>query len=88
MIEYHAEYYEGEDGWVVAAVVDYPGVLSQGRNLKQAQMMIRDALRLMAEVDIEESRPLPKPRRRVGRKKVLHAEAIPLRIRVQTASKP
>ena len=30
MLEYHAAYYEGEDGWVIAEVLDYPGVLSQG----------------------------------------------------------
>ncbi len=88
MLEYHAEYYEGKDGWVIAAVVDYPGVLSQGRDLKQAQAMIRDALRVMAAVDIEEGRPLPKPRQRAAKKKVLHTEAIPVRIRVLTAEKP
>jgi len=52
---------QGDGGWVIAEVLDYPGVLSQGRTLKSARRMIRDALRLMAECDIEEGRTLPSP---------------------------
>ena len=88
MVEYHAAYYEGEDGWVIAEVLDYPGVLSQGRTLRSARRMIRDALRLMAESDIEEGRTLPPPNGRAKRKNAMHTEAIPLRIRVHTGSAP
>jgi predicted RNase H-like HicB family nuclease len=86
MLEYHAAYYEGEDGWVVAEVLDYPGVLSQGRTLKSAKAMIRDALRLMAECDIEQGRPLPRPNSKAKAKKALFSEAIPLRVRIQPGS--
>jgi len=48
-MEYHAAYYDGEDGWVVAMVLDFPGANSQGKTLRSARHMLRDALRLMAE---------------------------------------
>ncbi len=82
MLTYHAAYYDGDDGWVIAEVLDYPGVLSQGRTLKSAQAMVRDALRLMAASDIEEGRTLPRPNGRVRAKKAVYTETIPLRIRV------
>ena len=87
MLEYHAAYYEGEDGWVIAEVLDYPGVLSQGRTLKSARAMIRDALKQMAECDIEEGRPLPRPNLNADTTKALFAEAIPLRVRIQAGSR-
>ena len=87
MLEYHAAYYEGEDGWVVAEVLDYPGVLSQGRTLNSAKAMIRDALRLAAECDIEEGRPLPRPNPRAKAKKALFGETIPLRVRIHAGSR-
>ena len=61
MLEYHAAYYEIEDGWYMAEVMDFPGVISQGRTLRSARRMIRDALRLMAEVYMDEGRALPQP---------------------------
>ena len=36
MREYHAAYYEIEDGWYMAVVMDFPGVVSQGRTLRSA----------------------------------------------------
>ena len=50
MREYHAAYYDAGDGWYLAEVMDFPGVISQGRTLRSARRMIRDALRLMVEV--------------------------------------
>jgi predicted RNase H-like HicB family nuclease len=61
MLEYHAAYYVIEDGWYMAEVTDYPGVISQGKTLRSARRMIRDALRTMAEYDMEQGRPLPRP---------------------------
>jgi predicted RNase H-like HicB family nuclease len=78
MLEYHAAYYQGESGWVVAKVLDFPGALSQGRTLTSARRMIRDALRLMAETLVEEGEPLPLPKVRAKDKKALFLETIPL----------
>jgi predicted RNase H-like HicB family nuclease len=78
MIEYHAAYYEIEDGWFMARVLDFPGTVSQGRTLKQARLMIRDALRLMAEWTLEEGQALPRPNPRARDKKAVFTEVIPL----------
>jgi predicted RNase H-like HicB family nuclease len=66
MRNYHAAYYRDEDGWYVVSLLDFPGVNSQGKNLKEARHMIKDALKLMAEclVDAGESLPKPNPKAR------------------------
>ncbi len=61
MRQYHAAYHEIEDGWYFAEVLDFPGVISQGRTLRSARRMIRDALRLMVELYVEECKNLPEP---------------------------
>lgn len=46
----------------MAKVLDYPGVVTQGKNLSAARRMLRDALREMALWSLEEGAPLPKPK--------------------------
>ena len=75
---------EIEDGWYMAVVLDYPGVVSQGKTLKSARRMIRDALRLVATVDFEDRRPLPKPNPRANDKSAVFQESIPLKAQVTT----
>ena len=33
MLEYHAAYYEGDDGWIVAFVLDFPAREQPGENV-------------------------------------------------------
>ena len=63
MLEYHAAFYKfpEDDGWYVVSVLDFPGVNTQGRTLREARFMVKDALQLMAECYLEEGRTLPKP---------------------------
>lgn len=62
MIEYRAAYYDDkESGWVTAKVLDFPGVLSQGRTLAKARRMLADALREMTEWYLEDGLPIPRP---------------------------
>mgnify|MGYP000054453704 CR=1 FL=1 len=68
MLEYHAAYYEIDDGWYLAEVLDFPGAISQGKTLKSARRMIRDALRVMAECYMDDGKPLPPPNRRARSK--------------------
>ena len=82
MMEYHDAYYDGEDGWVVAMVLDFPGANSQGRTLRSARRMIRDALRLMAETHIEMGEALPTPNPKSKDRKAIFFEKIPVSIRV------
>ncbi len=46
---------------VVAEVLDFPGVVSQGFDLADARLMIASALEDMAHVHLEEGKPLPVP---------------------------
>jgi predicted RNase H-like HicB family nuclease len=85
MLEYHAAYYQEESGWYVVEVVDFPGVVSQGKTLKSARWMIRDALKQMAEVYVGQGQPLPLPNPRAREKKADYFEPVRLSIRVHAA---
>lgn len=61
MLEYHAAYFKQASGWYVVEVMDFPSVFSQGKTLRSARVMIRDALKLMAECQVERGLPLPQP---------------------------
>ena len=63
MLQYHVGFFmpRGKDRMVVAEVLDFPGVVSQGFDLADARAMIASALEDMAESYLEEGRPLPPP---------------------------
>jgi len=67
----------------MAVVLDFPGVVSQGRTLRAARLMARDALKLMAACVVERGDPLPKPNPRARGKKAAFLETIPLKTRFQ-----
>lgn len=86
MLKYHAAYYEIEDGWYLAEVLDFPGAISQGKTLKSARRMIRDALRVMAECYLDDGKPLPQPNPRARDRKAAFQELIPLKARFKTGA--
>ena len=63
MLSYHVAYYlpKGNDRMVVAEVLDFPGVASQGFGLADARVMIASALQDIAQLHLEEGKPLPVP---------------------------
>jgi predicted RNase H-like HicB family nuclease len=63
MLEYHAAFYKypADDGWYVVSVLDFPGVNTQGRTLREARFMVKDALQLMVERLLDEGKKLPRP---------------------------
>lgn len=87
MLKYHAAYYRDEDGWYIVSLLDFPGVNSQGKNLKEARYMIKDALKLMAECYLEEARPLPKPNPRARDKKAAYQEKIVLEVHARALAR-
>jgi len=87
MLKYHAAYYDGENGWIAASVLDFPGALSQGKTLRSAQRMIRDALKTLAESYVDDGIPLPRPNPRAKDKKAMFAEELSLSIRVPLSGK-
>jgi predicted RNase H-like HicB family nuclease len=85
MLEYHAAYYqfEEDDGWYVVSVLDFPGVNTQGRTLREARFMVKDALQLMVKCYLEEGRRLPRPNPRAKDPAAKRIETIRLEVRVR-----
>jgi len=83
MLKYHAAYYRQDNGWLVVSVLDFPGVNSQGRSIRAARAMIKDALALMAECYLEEGRPLPTPNAKARDKEAEFQEEIALIVRAK-----
>lgn len=49
MKTYHVQVETGEDGWLVAQVIEEPGAITQGRDLDEVAYMIRDAIELLTQ---------------------------------------
>ncbi len=81
MLEYHAAYYEIEDGWYMAKVLDFPGAVSQGRTLRSARRMIRDSLGGLVAILLERGEPLPKPNPRAKDRAAVYTEKLGLEVR-------
>jgi predicted RNase H-like HicB family nuclease len=78
MRKYHAAYFfDPESKWYSVEVLDFPGAVSQGRTLKSARIMIRDALKLLAQSLIDDGSPLPRPRPKSKPKAATFFEQIP-----------
>jgi predicted RNase H-like HicB family nuclease len=88
MLKYHSAYYAIEDGWYMVRVLDFPGVISQGRSIEHARRMIKDALCLMAEHKLEQGETLPRPNPRARDRKAALVEVIELKLRAQLAEAP
>ena len=50
-----AIYERGEDGWIAVTCPEVPGAISQGRDMEEAQEMIRDAVQLVLQTNREEA---------------------------------
>jgi predicted RNase H-like HicB family nuclease len=63
MLRYHVAFYvprtAGE--MVVAEALDFPGAVTQGFDLPDARLMIASAMEDLAQVLLEEGKPLPTP---------------------------
>jgi predicted RNase H-like HicB family nuclease len=63
MLRYHVAFYlprtAGE--MVVAAALDFPGAVTQGFDLPDARLMIASAMEDLAQLLLEEGKPLPIP---------------------------
>jgi len=64
MLRYHVAFYlprtAGE--MVVAEALDFPGAVTQGFDLPDARLMIASAMEDLAQLLLEEGKPLPTPR--------------------------
>ena len=53
--------YKYLDNGVHAEVLDFPGVITCGRDLEEARRLLRSALSDMAETTLQHGEPLPTP---------------------------
>lgn len=85
MLEYHAAFYRSaeDDGWYAVSVLDFPGVNTQGRTLREARFMVKDALQLMMECYLEEGRKLPKPNPKASDRTAKRIEIIQVQVHVR-----
>jgi predicted RNase H-like HicB family nuclease len=84
MLEYHAAYFEIEDGWYMAKILDFPGVVTQGKTLEAAKKMLRSALEDMAEWYMEDGQPFPPPNARAKNLKAEVVEIMQLFVKAHT----
>ena len=60
MLTYKAAYRSFDDG-IHGEVLDFPGVMTCGSTLPEVRRLLVSALRDMAQIELEEGSPLPKP---------------------------
>jgi predicted RNase H-like HicB family nuclease len=84
MLRYHVAYYlpRSEDRMVVAEVLDFPGVFSQGFDLSDARSMVASALLDVAQVHLEQGLPLPIPNAEASAPEADLIELLPLTVEV------
>ena len=87
-LEFHAAFYPIEDGWFMAKVLDFPGVVTQGKTLDHARRMLRDALREMVVWNLETGEALPLPNPKAKDRRACLLEPIRLSVRVQSGVAP
>ena len=84
VLRYHVAYYlpKGDDRMVVAEVLDFPGVVSQGCDLADARLMIASALEDVAQMHLEEGKPLLVPNPEAASSDADLVELVPLSVEV------
>ena len=82
MLRYHVAYFlpKGDDRMVVAKVLDFPGVVSQGFDLADARLMIASALEDIAGMCLEEGKALPVPDSNASSESADLIELLPLSV--------
>jgi predicted RNase H-like HicB family nuclease len=63
MLRYHVAFYlpSKPDEMVIAEALDFPGAVTQGFDLPDARLMIASAMEDLAQILLEEGKPLPVP---------------------------
>ena len=63
MLKYHVAFYlpSSPGEMVIAEALDFPGAVTQGFDLPDARLMIASALEDLAQLLLEEGKPLPMP---------------------------
>lgn len=86
MLRYHVTFYLPREAGerVVAEALDFPGAVSQGFSLADARSMIASAMEDLAEILLEEGKPLPRPCTTAEAQDASLIELVPLSVHVGT----
>ena len=84
MLRYHVAFYlpKAAGDMVVAEALDFPGAMSQGFDLPDARLMIASAMEDLAQILIEEGKPLPMPNSEASSPDADLVELVPLTLHV------
>jgi len=84
MLQYHVAFHLPRSGerMVVAEALDFPGAVSQGFDLADARLMIASALEDLAQMLLEEGKPLPSPDPEASAPDADLVELVPLAVAV------
>jgi predicted RNase H-like HicB family nuclease len=86
MLRYHVAFYLPKDPSqkVVAEALDFAGAVSQGFDLPDARLMIASALEDLAQLLLDEGKPLPTPKPDASAPDADLVELVPLSVHVGT----
>ena len=86
MLCYHVAFYlpRASGEMVVAEALDFPGAVTQGFDLADARLMIASAMEDLAQVLLEQGKPLPAPNPDAPADAGL-IEVVPLTVRIGAA---
>ena len=84
MLRYHVAFHlpQAAGELVVAEALDFPGAVSQGFDLPDARLMISSALEDLAQLLLEEGKPLPAPNPDATAPEADLIELVPLSVQV------
>jgi predicted RNase H-like HicB family nuclease len=87
MLRYHVAFYipQAAGEMVVAEALDFPGAVSQGFDLFDARLMIASAMEDLAQLLLEEGKPLPVPDPSALAEDADLIELVPLSVHVGTS---
>ena len=87
VLRYHVAFYLPRAGekMVVAEALDFPGAVSQGFDLADARLMISSAMEDLAQLLLEEGKPLPRPNSEASAVDADLIELTPLSVEVGAA---
>ncbi len=82
MLRYHVAFYlpKEQGKMVVAEALDFPGAVTQGFDLADARVMIASAMEDLAQLLLEEGKPLSTPREDASGPDADLIELIPLSV--------
>jgi predicted RNase H-like HicB family nuclease len=86
MLRYHVAFYlpHSPGEMVVAEALDFPGAVTQGFDLADARLMIASALEDLAQLLLEEGKPLPVPSEDAQSADAALIELVPLSVHAGT----